>query len=225
MTPVLELQDISKNFGPLEILRHVNLTLGKGDSLAILGPSGAGKSTLLHIAGLMEQPTSGNVLIEGRLRSGMSERELAHERLHTIGFLFQFHYLLPDFDVLENVVMPARLAGDSLANATADAKHLLDRLGLSARLTHLPNQLSGGEQQRVALARSIIRRPRLLLCDEPTGNLDKHNADDMMNLLWTEMERFGLAAILVTHNEALAKRASMSYHLSDGNFVEMEARL
>ncbi|MCB4755670.1 MAG: ABC transporter ATP-binding protein [Elusimicrobia bacterium] len=218
MTPILELKNISKSFGDLVVLRQVDLTLEKGTSIAIVGPSGAGKSTLLHIAGLMEKPSGGEVWINGHAGHTLPESERARERLNTIGFLFQFHYLLPDFNVLENVLLPPRLAGDELESATQEAKRILDRLGLTPRLHHLPSQLSGGEQQRTALARALIRHPKLLLCDEPTGNLDKQHAAEMMDLLWAEMSQYETAVILVTHNEALAKRTRMSYHLSDGQF-------
>jgi len=138
--------------------------------------------------------------------------------MNNVGFLFQFHYLLSDFDVLENVLMPSRLAGDNLTQATELARSLLTRLGLKDRLDHLPGQLSGGEQQRAALARAMIRRPKLLLCDEPTGNLDKHHAEEMMDLLFAEVRESGTALVIVTHNEALAKRSGMSYYLADGFF-------
>jgi lipoprotein-releasing system ATP-binding protein len=217
-TPVLELRGIHKKFGDLRILRGVDLTLSAGESTAILGPSGAGKSTLLHIAGLMERPSEGELRVAGRDARRMSERELARERLDTIGFLFQFHHLLPDFNVLENVLMPARLAGDELALAERRAKEILERLGLSERLHHRPHELSGGEQQRTGLARALIRRPKLLLCDEPTGNLDSVTAHEVAELIWTEVKREGVAAIIVTHNERLASQAGSAQHLAEGRF-------
>jgi len=222
MDAILQLESIGKNFGELEILRNVTLSLGRGESLAILGPSGAGKSTLLHIAGLMERPTRGQVRLLGRPADQMSEDQRAAERLNTIGFMFQFHHLLPDFNVLENVLIPTRLAGDDLTQAEVDARSLLDRLGLSARLLHKPYQLSGGEQQRAALARALIRKPRLLLCDEPTGNLDQHTAEEVLRMIWSEVSRNGLATILVTHNEHAASKAEKSYHLVEGQLEERQ---
>ena len=218
MANILELRGLSKSFGELEILRCVDFELKEGASAAILGPSGAGKSTLLHIAGLMEKPTAGSVVLQGRPIDALSENERARERLNTIGFLFQFHYLLPDFNVLENVLIPPRLAGDDLLLVEREARALLDRLGLKDRLTHKPHQLSGGEQQRVGLARALIRKPKLLLCDEPTGNLDHNTAKAVTDLLLSEVSRNGVATVLVTHNEALAKQAGSAYHLSQGRF-------
>ncbi len=218
MANALELKSISKSFGSLEILRGLDFSLAEGESAAILGPSGAGKSTLLHIAGMMEHPTTGSVVIGGRDMSKLSDAERANERLNHIGFLFQFHHLLPDFNVLENVLIPARLAGDDLNAATDEARRLLDRLGLSERLTHRPHQLSGGEQQRVGLARALIRKPKLLLCDEPTGNLDQTTALHVSDLIFTEVRRERVATIVVTHNDALAKLAGTAYHLEQGKF-------
>lgn len=215
---IIELSQISKSFGELNVLKRIDLTLKSGDTVAILGPSGAGKSTLLHIAGLMERPTEGRIMLNGRNVTSMGEREKARERLDHIGFVFQFHYLLPEFDVLENVLMPARVAGDNLQECEAAARQILGRLGLKDRLAHKPNELSGGEQQRVALTRALIREPRLLLCDEPTGNLDQKTAEEVIRLIWLEVERNQGAAIIVTHNEALAKQAKRSYHLVQGQF-------
>ncbi len=216
MANLLYLENIQKNFGSLEILQGVTMPVPEGTKIAILGPSGAGKSTLLHVAGLMERPTQGKVFFKGEDSSEFSEKETAAVRLNSIGFLFQFHYLLPDFNVLENTLIPARMAKDDIKKAEAEAKNILEKLGLSARLNHRPHQLSGGEQQRTALARALIRRPSLLLCDEPTGNLDSKTAKTMMDLLWAEVEERKLSIMLVTHNEELARKADISYHLTDG---------
>ena len=218
--PVLELQDVGKRFGNLEILRGLRFSLAAGESAAVVGPSGAGKSTMLHIAGLMERPSSGRVILAGRDRTESNDRERADDRLNRIGFLFQFHHLLPEFDVLENVLIPARLAGDDLNEAAGLARGLLERLGLSERLTHRPSELSGGEQQRAALARALIRKPSLLLCDEPTGNLDPHTAAEVARLIFAELQREGVAAILVTHNAPLAALAGRTFELSEGALVE-----
>lgn len=221
MDKVLTLQNISKNFDELKILTDVSMEISRGQKIAILGPSGAGKSTLLHISGLMERPSSGTIYLEGKDSTKLSETELAQTRLNTIGFLFQFHYLLPEFDVLENTMIPIRLAKGNLVEGEKEAQNILDRLGLTPRLHHRPSRLSGGEQQRAALARAMIQHPRLLLCDEPTGNLDSHTAHDMMNLIWEEVKLQNLATVIVTHNEDLASHVDISYHLSDGKLKQI----
>ena len=217
---VLELSRIEKSFGALQILKGVDLVLPAGGSAAVIGPSGSGKSTLLHIAGLMDRASSGAVRLGGQDTGALSEDARARHRLDSIGFLFQFHYLLPDFDVIENVLMPARLAGDDMAAAHRRAKELLARLGLAERENQRPYQLSGGEQQRAGLARAILRRPKLLLCDEPTGNLDQRTADEVSDIIWDELKREGVAALIVTHNQRLASRANAVHYLDKGSFVE-----
>ncbi|MCG3203876.1 MAG: Lipoprotein-releasing system ATP-binding protein LolD [Elusimicrobia bacterium] len=202
----------------------MDFSLETGESVAILGPSGAGKSTFLHMAGLMERPTSGTILINNKNMGAMEDLERAHERLKTIGFLFQFHHLLPDFNVLENVLIPARLAGDNLSVAEKEGKNLLQRLGLGERLMHKPHELSGGEQQRTALARALIRHPKILLCDEPTGNLDSHTAKTVAEIIFAEIQREGIATIIVTHNQALANQSRTVYYLSDGKFEKHRRR-
>jgi lipoprotein-releasing system ATP-binding protein len=216
MAEILKLENVAKSFGALEILRDVSLGVNEGESVAILGESGAGKSTLLHICGLMEQATRGAVALDGRDCSALSADARARVRLDTVGFLFQFHYLLPDFSVLENVLMPARLAGDNLRRAEDDARALLERVGLSHRLAHRPHELSGGEQQRAGLVRALLRAPRLLLCDEPTGNLDPSTASAVADVIWAELGLGKIATILVTHNETLARRADRAYYVVDG---------
>jgi lipoprotein-releasing system ATP-binding protein len=218
MANILELTNVSKSYRDVQVLNNLDFHIEKGRAVAILGPSGAGKSTLLHIAGLMDHPTSGTVSIDGRSANHLSEKELARLRLDTVGFVFQFHYLLADFDVLENVLIPCRFANDDLAVRKKEALELLEKLKLSYRLTHRPQELSGGEQQRAAFARALIRRPALLLCDEPTGNLDPHTADEMMSIVWSEVAARNLTTIIVTHNEAVAKRTNVAYHLRDGRF-------
>lgn len=216
MADILQLTDLSKSFGALRILEKINLVIGEGKSVAIVGPSGTGKSTLLHLAGLMEKPTHGTVSLNGYPTAAMSENERAMERLNTIGFLFQFHHLLADFTLLENVLLPARLAKDSIKEAQSRAKELLNRLNIIDRQNHYPHQLSGGEQQRAAFARAILRRPKLLLCDEPTGNLDEHTADEMIALMWDEIKAQNLAVVIVTHNNSLAEKTDVTYRLSEG---------
>ncbi len=221
MDNLLHLSDVRKQFGSLEILQGVSLDVQVGKKIAILGPSGAGKSTLLHVAGLMERPSEGKVLFKGKDSSLLSEKETAALRLNSIGFLFQFHYLLPDFNILENTMIPVRLAGANLSQGETEARNLLTKLGLANRLTHRPHQLSGGEQQRAALARALIRRPALLLCDEPTGNLDAKTAKGMMDLVWEEVAERNLSLVLVTHNEELARKVDISYHLADGKLKQV----
>ncbi len=216
MAEVLKLEGVSKRYGSLSILDGLSLTVSESDRVAVLGPSGSGKSTLLHVAGLMDRPSQGEIFLNGRQVKDQDEKLRAGLRLDTIGFLFQFHYLIPDFNVLENTLLPVRLAGDDLAEGEVRAKDLLGRLGLSARLTHWPHQLSGGEQQRAALARAMILNPRLLLCDEPTGNLDAKTAAEMINFLWETARSEKTAVVMVTHNEELARQVDTSYHLVDG---------
>jgi predicted ABC-type transport system involved in lysophospholipase L1 biosynthesis ATPase subunit len=168
------------------------------------------------VAGLMDRPSAGEISLNGSIVSPDDEAKRARLRLDTIGFLFQFHYLLPDFSVLENTLLPVRLAKTDLAQGEDRARRLLGRLGLEARLNHWPHQLSGGEQQRAALARAMIRNPRLLLCDEPTGNLDGKTAGEMIRLLWETAREEKTAVVLVTHNEELARQVDTSYHLVDG---------
>lgn len=215
---ILKTNRLVKRYDSLEILRGIDFELREKEIVSIVGPSGAGKSTFLHLVGLMEHPTGGDIQLSGRFLSGLSDKERARIRLEDVGFLFQFHYLLPDFNLLENVLIPCRLAGDDLRSARTEARQLLDRLGLSERLDHRPSELSGGEQQRAALARAMIRRPKLLLCDEPTGNLDEQTAEDVAGLMWEEMRRQNLSGIIVTHNEKLAQRADKELRLEHGNF-------
>ena len=219
---VLSLKNVCKSFGPIEILKDVNLDLCMGEAISIVGPSGTGKSTLLHIAGLMERPSSGSILIEGQRTEIMPEWARGKQRLNKIGFLFQFHYLLPDLDVFENVLMPCRLAKDDLRKAQTEAKELLTHLGLESRLRHRPSELSGGEQQRAALARALIRNPSVLLCDEPTGNLDQKTGEAVMSLIFSKIKERGVASLIVTHNEKIAEKGDRTYHLTNGQFLEKQ---
>ena len=217
---ILRLEGVSKNFGNLKILDSIDLTVKKGDSLSIVGPSGSGKSTLLHISGLMEPPSEGNLFFEGNSLSSINDDHRSKIRLDKIGFLFQFHHLLPDFDVLENVLIPARIAREDVSPYISKAKDLLENLGLKDRLNHRPYQLSGGEQQRTAFARSIIRDPYLLLCDEPTGNLDHRSGQNVMKTITTEIENRKIASIVVTHNEDIAHQSKHQYSLDEGKLTK-----
>ena len=220
----LELRGVTRVYAQgarrLEIFRDVDFSLPVGQIAALVGPSGSGKWSLLHIAGLLERPTAGEVHIAGRECTRLDDLSRTRVRRFGIGFVYQFHHLLPEFTAQENVIIPQRIAGVSKATARARARQLLDRLGLSQRLDHRPAQLSGGEQQRVAIARALANRPLLLLADEPTGNLDPATAqrvhDNFMELIAEE----GLAALIATHNLELARHMHRVVHLQDGRLVE-----
>ncbi len=200
----------------VEILHGINLQLKEGEIVAVLGPSGAGKSTLLHLLGLMEQPSSGILKIQNVSVTSLSARERARLRNEYIGFLFQFHHLLPELSVLENVMLPQRIQGISEREAAAQAAMLLDTIGMRSHLYKKPMNLSGGEQQRVALARALVNEPALLLADEPTGNLDKETGEEVLKLLWEESRRRNAVAVIVTHQEDIAARADRWIRLRDG---------
>jgi len=203
----------------LEVLKGVNLSIDKGKFVAIVGPSGAGKSTLLHILGGLDIPTQGEVIFGQKNIYNLSDAELSRIRNERIGFVFQFYHLLSEFTVLENVSMPALISNEQRATSSEirrKAVGLLEEVGLSERLTHFPNQLSGGEQQRVAIARALINKPGLLLCDEPTGNLDSKTSDEIIALVKKINLENQMAVVLVTHNAELAKTAQIVYHLRDG---------
>jgi lipoprotein-releasing system ATP-binding protein len=200
----------------VEVLHGINLELKEGEIIAILGPSGAGKSTLLHLLGLMEQPTAGTLKIQGEEVQTLSAKDRARLRNEYIGFLFQFHHLLPELTVLENVMLPQRILGVSEREAAAQAAMLLDTIGLRNHLYKRPVALSGGEQQRVALARALVNEPALILADEPTGNLDHETGETVLNMLWEESRRRNAAAVIVTHQEDIAQRADRWIRLRDG---------
>jgi len=218
---MLEISQVGKQYpsarGPLTVLSSVSLTLQRGDAAAIMGPSGAGKSTLLYIAGGLEPPTSGTVTLDGMNPYDLGEKELAAFRNRKIGFIFQDHCLLPQCSVLENVLIPTLVGQHDGAADLARARELLDQVGLVTRLDHRPGELSGGEKQRVALARALIRRPQLLLCDEPTGNLDEVSADMVADLLMELHARQETMLIVVTHSAALAARFPLRYELRHAN--------
>jgi lipoprotein-releasing system ATP-binding protein len=215
---MLDVSQIAKTYptprGPLPILSGVSFTLRRGDSAAIMGPSGAGKSTLLYILGGLDQPTSGAITLDGRNPFALSEKDLAAFRNQSIGFIFQDHCLLPQCSVLENVLVPTLVSNDAPVDRARD---LLTQVGLSDRLDHRPAELSGGEKQRVALARALIRKPLLLLCDEPTGNLDQASADVVASLLLELHQRQETILIVVTHSSELAARFPRRYELRNAN--------
>lgn len=220
MSAVLAISGVKRTFiqagRPLEILKGVSLSLKAGEMVGLLGPSGSGKSTLLHIAGLLERANAGEVNINGQASSTLSSHERTLVRRNEIGFVYQFHHLLAEFTALENVMMPMRIAGFSKAKAIGRAKKLLDNIGLSERETHLPSQLSGGEQQRVAIARAMANNPKLILADEPTGNLDEATAKRVMGSLLKTIRREGMAALIATHNLEVAGRFDRCVGLHDG---------
>jgi lipoprotein-releasing system ATP-binding protein len=207
MSDVLRLEKVTRTYpqgnGVLEVFRGIDMALAPGELVALVGPSGAGKSSLLHIAGLLETPSGGEVFIEGAPVSMLPDRERTLIRRDTIGFVYQAHHLLPEFSALENVVMPQRIAGKPRTQSERDATHILSHLGLGQRLDHRPAQLSGGEQQRVAIARALANRPRILLADEPTGNLDERTAAGVFAALIDLVRSEGLAALVATHNLVL----------------------
>jgi lipoprotein-releasing system ATP-binding protein len=223
--PILRLDNVVRRYpegdGFLEILRGAETSLWPGQAVALVAPSGAGKSTLLHIAGLLEKPDGGEVEIEGRATSGMADRHRTSLRRSKIGFVYQFHHLLPEFTALENVMTPQMIAGLSKIEAAKRAAELLDYLGLGPRATHRPSELSGGEQQRVAIARAVANAPSLLLADEPTGNLDPATADRVFTALMALVRATGLAALIATHNPDLAARMDRRLTLRNGLLVEM----
>jgi lipoprotein-releasing system ATP-binding protein len=221
--PALQLRDVQRRFaqggGGLHVLRGASLRLERGEAVALVGPSGAGKSTLLHVAGLLEPPDSGQVLVDGEdgARLGDAGRTLIRRR--KLGFVYQFHHLLPEFSALENVIVAQMIAGTSRAVAARRAAELLERVGLSARASHRPGRLSGGEQQRVAIVRAIANAPRVLLADEPTGNLDPSTAGTVFAELIRLVRDTGLAVLMATHNPELAARMDRTLRLEDGVLV------
>ena len=213
---MIKVSNIKKSFGDLEVLRGVSLEVGKGEIVSIVGASGAGKTTLLQIIGTLLPADGGEVEINGTKLFALNEKRTAEFRNRHIGFVFQFHNLLPEFSALENVMMPALIGGAKRKEAKQRALELLSAVGLSERAEHKPAQLSGGEQQRVAIARALMNRPSVLLADEPTGNLDTHNRDEIQRLLFEVREKFGQTIVMVTHDERLAEMADRKIVMSDG---------
>jgi lipoprotein-releasing system ATP-binding protein len=220
----LKLANVSRVYkqtaGDLVVFRGVSLAVRPGEIVALVGPSGSGKSSLLHIAGLLEEPSEGDVFIDGRSAAHLSERERTQMRRETLGFVYQFHHLLPEFSARENVAIPMRIAGETKAVSMEAADAILAQVGLGARLTHRPSQLSGGEQQRVAIARALANSPRVLLADEPTGNLDPHTADAVFEILIARVREAGLSALVATHNYELCKKMDRTLVLNDGTLAE-----
>jgi lipoprotein-releasing system ATP-binding protein len=223
--PVVFLHAVERRYhqgdAVLEILKGAELAVWPGQSVALVAPSGAGKSTLLHIAGLLEQPDGGEVYLDGTATAGLSDAERTRMRRNEIGFVYQAHYLLPEFSALENVMLPQMVRGLPSTEARNRASELLSYLGLKERLTHRPAELSGGEQQRVAIARAVANAPRLLLADEPTGNLDPRTSDHVFNALSQLIKQSGLTVVLATHNMEIAARMDRRVTIRDGLVVEL----
>lgn len=225
MSVVLSLEGVVHGFRQgevrLEVLRGVNFQIESGEIVALLGPSGSGKSTMLHIAGLLETPQQGEIQLHGEACGNLNDRRRTALRRQHLGFVYQYHHLLPEFTAEENVALPAIINGGSMADSGDRARKLLERMGLSARLDHQPAQLSGGEQQRVAIARALVNEPALLLADEPTGNLDPGTADSVFDILLERVREQGLAALIATHNPELAARMDRRVHLDAGDLIDL----
>lgn len=213
---MIKLEGITKSFGSLQVLKGIDLEINKGEIVSIVGPSGAGKTTLLQIMGTLDEPDKGSVEIDGTVVSRMKEKELSAFRNKNIGFVFQFHQLLPEFTALENVMIPAFIAGTASKEANERAMKVLDFMGLADRASHKPNELSGGEKQRVAVARALINDPAVILADEPSGSLDTKNKEDLHQLFFDLRDRLGQTFVIVTHDEGLAKITDRTVHMVDG---------
>lgn len=217
---MLELLNISKSYGSLKVLQDISISFNKGEITAIVGPSGAGKTTLLQIAGTLDRPDSGEVFFNGTELLRLKDKKLSHFRNLNIGFVFQFHQLLPEFTALENVALPSLIAGNRKKRAFEDAARLLGELGLSHRLTHKPSELSGGEKQRTAIARALVNNPEIILADEPTGSLDSRNRDEIKSIISRLRDDYGHTFVIVTHDPEMADIANRTISMADGMISE-----
>ena len=213
---MIQLEGITKSFGSLHVLKGIDLTINKGEVVSIVGPSGAGKTTLLQIMGTLDKPDSGRIVLNGTEVNRLKEKELSAFRNKEIGFVFQFHQLLPEFTALENVMIPALIQGVSASEAKKKAREMLDFLGLSGRASHKPAELSGGEKQRVAVARALINHPAVVLADEPSGSLDTQNKIELHRLFFDLRDKLGQTFVIVTHDEELAAQTDRTIHMIDG---------
>lgn len=216
---MIKANDITKSFGPLKVLKGIDLTVGKGEIVSIVGKSGAGKTTLLHILGSLDKPDSGSVTLVGTDITQLKDRELSDFRNRHIGFVFQFHQLLPEFSALENVMMPALIAGIPNSKARCQGLELLDFLNLADRAKHKPNELSGGEKQRVAVARALINHPDVIFADEPSGSLDSANKQDLHQLFFSLRDQMNQTFVIVTHDESLAALSDRTIRMADGRIL------
>jgi lipoprotein-releasing system ATP-binding protein len=216
---MLEANNITKKYGDVEVLKNINISIKENELISIVGASGAGKTTLLQILGTLERPDSGEYILNGQYPFELSPKQLAKFRNEQIGFVFQFHQLLPEFTALENAILPALIRGDLKTDAENRAKEIFKFLNLKNRDAHKPSQLSGGEQQRVAVARSLINQPKIVLADEPSGNLDTKNSEELHQLFFDLRENFGHTFIIVTHNEHLASISDRKLEMADGKFI------
>ena len=216
---MIEIKDVTKNFGSLQVLKGIDLRIEKGEVVSIVGPSGAGKTTLLQILGTLDKPDSGSVVVDGIETSTLSTNKLSEFRNKHLGFVFQFHQLLPEFTAIENIMIPAYIAGMKPKEARIRAEELLEFMGLSERASHKPNELSGGEKQRVAVARALMNNPAVILADEPSGSLDSKNKEELHKLFFDLRDKFGQTFVIVTHDETLATLTDRTIHLKDGRIV------
>ena len=216
---MIQLSNITKSFGSLQVLRGIDLEIHRGEIVSIVGPSGAGKTTLLHIMGTLDRPDSGQVVIDGQDVFRLSQRQLARFRNQHVGFVFQFHQLLPEFTALENIMIPAFIGGKGRREARERATELLSFMGLEERAQHKPNELSGGEKQRVAVARALVNQPDVVMADEPSGSLDSQNKEELHKLFFDLRDRFGQTFVIVTHDESLAAQTDRTIHMMDGKLV------
>lgn len=217
---MIDIKDVTKSFGNLKVLKGITLHIDKGEVVSIVGPSGAGKTTLLQIIGTLDKADSGEICIDGKEISSMSKKRLSDFRNTHIGFVFQFHQLLPEFTALENIMIPAYIAGKSRSEAKKRAMELLQFMGLTDRASHKPNELSGGEKQRVAVARALVNNPAVILADEPSGSLDSKNKAELHQLFFDLRDKFGQTFVIVTHDEELASITDRTIHLRDGVIIE-----
>ena len=216
---MIEIKGVTKSFGSLQVLKGIDLRIEKGEIVSIVGPSGAGKTTLLQILGTLDKPDSGSVVVDGIETSTLSTNKLSEFRNTHLGFVFQFHQLLPEFTAIENIMIPAYIAGMKPKEARSRAEELLAFMGLSDRATHKPNELSGGEKQRVAVARALMNNPAVILADEPSGSLDSKNKEELHKLFFDLRDKFGQTFVIVTHDETLATLTDRTIHLKDGRIV------